>query len=384
MIRKQFSLVLDVGTTGVKAFIFDSKQNLLAKEYLHLNKFVKGNRVEQDPMEILKKSRLVMLKVLKASGIDPKRICKAGITNQRETIIAWSKTDGKPIYSAIVWEDNRTKNYCLALIKKYQKFVQNKTGLPIEAYFSASKIAWIIDNVKAAKPLLAAGQLSFGTIDSWILWNFVKNHPHLTDRTNASRTLLYNIKRQSWDDELLKLFNIPKQCLPKVLPSISYFGSLDGSISGLDCPVLAVCGDQQASTYAAGIKPRSTKVTFGTGTFIVQITDRFLIKSGFYTTITPSLNKPKYALEAKIGWGGKKIEEVLDNRKKLNLLIRQLIDETAIIIHELPYKPLKIIVDGGVSRNEPLIRLLRQKTGIIVVEQKIFDGTALGIAKMLK
>ncbi len=382
--NKSYYLILDIGTTGIKALVFDSKENLITKSYEKLNKSITKSRVEQDPYEILNKSKKVLRQAIKQSKVKSSAFKSLGITNQRETIVAWNKETGKVLYPAIVWEDSRTKKYTEALKRKSALKIKGKTGLPIIPYFSASKMNWILKNVPSAKILAQKKQLLFGTLDTWVLWNFDQNHPHLTDQTNAARTLLYNIRKLKWDDELLKTFGLSKNQLPEVKPSHSKFGKLKKEILGFPLEIQAMCGDQQSSTFAAGIKPGDTKITFGTGTIIVQILPRFILKPSFYTTLVAGKTHPVYALEAKIDSSGKQVTPVLNKPKKLEKVITQLATKTANVVNRLPKRPKKIIVDGGISQNNLLIKLLGQKTKIKIERQKTFDGTALGIAKLLK
>ena len=215
--RKKFRLVLDVGTTGIKAFVFDEKFRQVTKVYQKLKKrFPRRGWVEQDPHELVEVSRQVLRQAIKESKAARADFLGLGITNQRETTILWDKKTGLPIYSAIVWEDTRTKNFCRWLQFFHGRTVLNKTGLPIDPYFSASKINWLLHHLPAAKILLDKKRLLFGTVDSWLLWNFCQGHPHLTDETNASRTLLFNLRTRRWDKELLKIFEVPAQILPPV------------------------------------------------------------------------------------------------------------------------------------------------------------------------
>lgn len=407
-------LVLDVGTTGVKAFVFDKNLDVVARIYKPLKKYFpkKGpagipggfdgvNWVEQKPQELLLVSKKALREAVRKSGVPKNSFLGLGVANQRETTILWDKKTGRPAYPAIVWEDTRTKKFCAGLQKKLKSRVRRKTGLSIDPYFSASKIWWILQNIPVARQLLRQGRLAFGTVDSWILWNFLNGSPHITDYTNASRTLLFNIKTFKWDKELLEIFQIPAGILPKVKPSQSFFGDLRKDILGFRVPVLAVCGDQQASMYAAlqsldkardkqslsgqaDTQKGVTKATYGTGTFIMQILGlRFRIREPFFTTIVPGKKRPIYALEAKIDCCGKKVESVLDKPKKLKAALTILTKVVNSHLKKLPQKPKELIVDGGVSQAEYLISTQANISGISVQRQKIFDGTALGSAKLM-
>jgi glycerol kinase len=383
--NKGFSLVLDLGTTGVKAFIFDNNFNILVKAYQPLKKyFPRKGWVEQKPQEFLEVSLRVLQEVVKKSGLSRDFFIGFGLTNQRETTILWNKKTGKPIYPAIVWEDVRTKKFCTKLQKKYNQIIKDKTGLTLNPYFSASKIYWILQNVPEAKEVLRKNNLIFGTVDSWILWNFLENNPHLTDYTNASRTLLFNIKTSSWDKELLEIFQIPPEILPRVKPSQFFFGNLKKEILGFSLPVLAVCGDQQASLYAAGVKRGITKVTYGTGTFVMQVIgSRFITHNNFFTTLVPGRKHPLYALEMKINDTGKQVEKVLQKKMPLGSILRAIAEKVDKILKNLPRKPKVLIVDGGITRDYKIVSIQRSVSEIKVKPQRTYDGTALGVAKLI-
>ncbi len=398
-VRKKYFLVLDIGTTGVKAIVFDSSFNLKKRVYLPLKKsFPQPGWVEQNPQELVKTSQKALRQVIKESGLSGNDFYGLGITNQRETTILWDKKTGQPVYPAIVWEDNRTKEFCQGIKKEWGTMVRKKTGLEIDSYFSASKIRWILENSAEAKRVLRKKNLLFGTVDTWLLWNFTGQH--LTDYTNASRTLLFNIRTLKWDRELLKIFQIPAGLLPQVRPSRANFGRLKADVLGFSLPVMAICGDQQASFYAAlsssemrlprrsalGEAPRNDfcsiiKVTYGTGTFIMQdLGQRFLIKEPFFTTLVPNGQRPHYALEAKITQGGKEAEALMKKPEELKKFLRQLTIQVDRYLKLLPQKPKEIVIDGGVSRFPDLAPLQEQISGLAIKKQRIYDGTALGVA----
>jgi len=219
---KKYILTIDAGTTGLTVILFDDELKIVDKEYSELSQiYPNENWVEHDPTELIDKIELATDKITKKHF--KKNITSIGITNQRESVVVWNKKTGKPIYNTIVWQCKRTNDFCKSL-KKEKKSVFKKTGLYIDSYFSATKLKWIIDNVKCAKLLIENDKLMFGTVDTWIIWNLTNRKKHLTDFTNASRTLLYNINDKKWDNELLKLFNIPKKVLPEVKNSIDNYG----------------------------------------------------------------------------------------------------------------------------------------------------------------
>lgn len=383
--NKKHALVLDLGTTGIKAFVFDDNLNVVGKAYRPLQKsFPKKGWVEQNPQLLLSISRAILKQVIKHCDLPVKSFIGFGITNQRETTILWNKVTGQPVYPAVVWEDKRTTRECSKWQNKFGELVHQKTGLTINSYFSASKIWWILKHSKTAQRLLKQNRLAFGTVDSWILWNFLQGHPHLTDYTNASRTLLFNIKTLKWDRDLLRIFGVSPRLLPCTKPSYGKFGKSQKDLLGFSLPVLAVCGDQQASLRATGTKTGTTKATFGTGSFLLQIIgSRFASHNEFFTTLTANETQPSYALEAKIEFYGKNIEEALSSPNKLDQALKKLAKMTDQKIKRLPSKPKNLVIDGGVTRDGKLAPILSNISHLPVHEQKIFDGTALGIAKLM-
>ncbi|OGG44786.1 hypothetical protein A2841_02315 [Candidatus Kaiserbacteria bacterium RIFCSPHIGHO2_01_FULL_48_10] len=383
---KKYSLVLDIGTSGIKAFVFDEHLNVVSRAHKALSRFSEHiDWTEQKPEDLLQISAELLKEAVAKSGIPEESFIGLGITNQRETTILWDRDSGKPVYPAIVWEDVRTKEYCQTLHKDFGILVREKTGLSIDPYFSAPKIRWILDNVKEARELLGLGRLVFGTVDSWILWNFLQGEKHLTDQTNASRTLLFNIKETKWDKELLDVFQIPKEILPEAHPSQSFFGNLKSDIVGFSLPVIAVCGDQQSSLFAAGTDVGTTKVTFGTGTFVSQVLGSdFLLSDKFFTMLIPSKDRPRYALEAKINSSGKKIENALGEPEKLQAVYKELAKQVNEYIQYLPHVPKEITIDGGGTRDGLAASILADITRLPIKSQTIFDGTALGVAMMVR
>jgi glycerol kinase len=276
--------------------------------------------VEHDPFDILTSQLGSAIEVMGKARVRPRDVIALGITNQRETTIVWDRETGKPVYNAIVWQDSRTG----ALTKKLaddgaQETVRQKTGLLLSPYFSASKIAWILDNVNGARARAEAGKLAFGTVDSWLVWNLTSGKRHVTDRTNASRTLLYNIVDGKWDDDLLKLFNIPKSLLPEVVWSNENVGQVTTSLGLGEVEIAGIAGDQQSALFgqlcvAAG----DAKNTYGTGCFLLQhIGEKFTLSSHrLITTLTCSTDKKlAYALEGSIFIGVAVIQWLRDNMK---------------------------------------------------------------------
>ncbi len=318
---KKFIVALDQGTTSSRAVLFDEngKQiGIAQQEFEQL--FPASGWVEHDPVEILQTQLKTLDDLIKESGIAYSNIAAIGITNQRETAVVWNKNTGQPVYNAIVWQDKRTADICEALKKDgLEPYVRNNTGLVIDSYFSGTKIKWILDNVAGARALADAGELLFGTIDTWLIWNMT-NGTHVTDYTNASRTLLYNIKELRWDDTMLRALDVPKSMLPEVKPSGHHFG--DFKISDTSIPIAGVAGDQQAALFGqACFQPGEAKNTYGTGCFLLMNTGENLqfSENGLLTTIAWGLdNKVYYALEGSVFVAGAAIQWLRDGLAIIN------------------------------------------------------------------
>ncbi len=318
---KKFIISIDQGTTSSRVILFDTKGNIVfVSQYEFKQYFPKNGWVEHNPNEIwsttLKALKQVINKAKKLKG----HILTIGITNQRETTILWNKKTGKPIYNAIVWQDRRTQDYCKLLKKKnYENSFRNKTGLFIDPYFSATKIKWILDNVKISKKLLSSNDLLFGTVDTFLIWKLTKGKQHLTEASNASRTMLYNINNNKWDKEILKKLNIPQKILPEVKNSADNFGKTDKKITGVEISISAVLGDQQAAAFGQTcFEKGSIKSTYGTGAFVIMNTGPKKInsKNKLLTTICYRLNnKNTYALEGSIFIAGAGVQWLRDKVK---------------------------------------------------------------------
>ena len=318
---KKFIISIDQGTTSSRVILFDTKGNIVfVSQYEFKQYFPKNGWVEHNPNEIwsttLKALKQVINKAKKLKG----HILTIGITNQRETTILWNKKTGKPIYNAIVWQDRRTQDYCKLLKKKnYENLFRNKTGLFIDPYFSATKIKWILDNVKISKKLLSSNDLLFGTVDTFLIWKLTKGKQHLTEASNASRTMLYNINNNKWDKEILKKLNIPQKILPEVKNSADNFGKTDKKITGVEISISAVLGDQQAAAFGQTcFEKGSIKSTYGTGAFVIMNTGPKKInsKNKLLTTICYRLNnKNTYALEGSIFIAGAGVQWLRDKVK---------------------------------------------------------------------
>ncbi|HNL36052.1 MAG TPA: FGGY family carbohydrate kinase, partial [Agitococcus sp.] len=277
-----YLLSLDQGTTSTRAIIFNLQGQAVARAQLELKQYFPADGwVEHDAEEIAQSSLAVCREALQQSGITAQQIAAIGITNQRETTVVWDRKTGKPIHKAIVWQDRRTADTCLKLKNRgHEAMVQQKTGLLLDPYFSASKLAWILDNVSGARKRAEKGELAFGTIDTWLIWQLTGGKKHATDATNAARTLLFNIHTQEWDEELLKLFNIPVSLLPVVQDSASDFGLTETRLFGAPMQIGGVAGDQQAALVGqACFNSGMVKSTYGTGCFMVMNTGDEAINS---------------------------------------------------------------------------------------------------------
>ena len=321
---KKYIMALDQGTTSSRAILFDKEGNVVAtsqKEFTQI--YPKSGWVEHNPMEIWGSQSGVMREVLETNYIRPEEICAIGITNQRETTIVWEKSTGKPVYNAIVWQCRRTSEICDELKEKgYDKLIKDKTGLILDAYFSATKIKWILDNVEGAREKAENGELLFGTVDTWLIWNLTRGKVHVTDYSNAARTMLYNIKELKWDDEILEILEIPKCMLPEVKPSSCVYGHTDdGMLSGAQIPIAGCAGDQQAALFGQTcFEEGSAKNTYGTGCFMLMNTGEKMVesKNGLLTTIAWGVDgKVEYALEGSIFIGGASIQWLRDELRVL-------------------------------------------------------------------
>ncbi|HEY5326589.1 MAG TPA: glycerol kinase GlpK [Mucilaginibacter sp.] len=313
-----YILALDQGTTSSRAIIFDHKghiRSIAQKEFTQI--FPKPGWVEHNPNEIWSSQAGVAAEATVKIGINSKNIRAIGITNQRETTIVWNRETGLPVYNAIVWQDRRTAAFCDNLKNEgLTELIRSKTGLIIDAYFSASKINWILHNVEGANELAAAGKLAFGTVDSWLVWKFTRGKVHVTDVTNASRTMLYNIITQEWDQELLQIFGIPKSMLPEVKQSSEVYGETDTTIFASKIPIAGIAGDQQAALFGQMcIDKGMVKNTYGTGCFmLMNIGGRFIAsKNNLLTTIAWKINgEIQYAFEGSIFIGGAVVQWLRD------------------------------------------------------------------------
>ncbi len=271
-LSNKFVLSLDQGTTSSRAIVYDQNGKMAGtaqKEFRQI--FPKPGWVEHDPRDIWNSQNRVMHDALRNAGIGARDVAAIGITNQRETALIWDRESGEPICNAIVWQDRRTSEFCDELkARGLKEMIQEKTGLVIDAYFSATKWRWILEHTPEAKKMAAEGRLALGTVDSWLIWNLTGGKVHVTDVTNASRTMLFNIKTLEWDMELLELFGIPESMLPEVKSSSEVYGETAKGILSVSVPIAGIAGDQQAATFGQMcLSPGSVKCTYGTGCFIL-------------------------------------------------------------------------------------------------------------------
>ncbi len=440
---KKFLVAIDQGTTSTRTILFDTSGNvkfISQREFKQY--FPKNGWVEHDPNEIWKTTLTSLKKVLQKANKLNGKILSIGITNQRETTVIWNKKNGKPIYNAIVWQDRRTQEYCDNLKKNnFENKIRNKTGLFIDPYFSATKIKWILNNVKNSKKLLKSNDLLFGTIDTFLIWKLTKGQKHLTETTNASRTMLFNINTNKWDKDILKKLKIPYKILPEVKNSADNFGSTNKKVVGKEIPISAVIGDQQAAAVGQScFQKGSIKSTYGTGAFVIMNTGskKILSKNKLLTTICYTLKgKNTYALEGSIFIAGAGVQWLRDKIKLIKnanetekiakseknnygvyvvpafsgigapywrsdarglitgltrdsdwkSLVRAVVESVAYQSYDLfdamkkdGLKPKVIKVDGGMVANNWFTQFLSDIINLKVVRPKVLETTALGAA----
>jgi glycerol kinase len=319
-----YILALDQGTTNSRSIIFNKKGDIISlaqKEFTQIYPF--PGWVEHDAMEIWSSQISTIGEALAKAGITIKQIAAIGITNQRETTVLWDRISGKPLYNAIVWQDRRTAGECDQLVKAgHSNMIRQKTGLILDSYFSATKIKWILDQVPDARDKAERGELAFGTIDSWLVWNLTGGKAHVTDVSNASRTMLFNIHTGEWDEDLLKFFTIPRNMLPEVKSSSELYGRTSGIVPGSDIPIAGIAGDQQAALFGQMcIRPGMVKNTYGTGCFMLMHTGKraFESKNNLLTTIAWRIgDKTEYALEGSVFIGGAAVQWLRDGLRMIH------------------------------------------------------------------
>ncbi len=321
---KKYILSLDQGTSSSRSLLFNKEGNVVDSAQTEFNQFYpKAGWVEHDPIEIWNSQIKTAKELINKQNIDPSEIGAIGIANQRETIILWDKNTGEPVYRAIVWQDKRTADLCKKLSKEgWSEYVKKNTGLVIDSYFSATKIHWILNIVPGIKERAIKGEILAGTIDTWLTWKLTAGKLHITDYSNASRTMLFNINSLEWDEDLLELFGVPKQILPEVRMSSEIYGYTDKTIFGKEIPIAGIAGDQQAALFGqACVSDGMAKNTYGTGCFMLMNTGNKPVESesGLLTTIAYGLNgEIKYALEGSVFIAGAAIKWLRDALKIIN------------------------------------------------------------------
>ena len=440
----RYVLALDSGTTSVRSILFDARGVPVAQASQPITQhYPRPGWVEHDAREILAKQVSTVSEVQYASGIHSDRIACVGITNQRETVVVWDKATGEPVHNAVVWQCRRTEPQIAALRERgLSDFVAGRTGLVLDPYFSASKVAWILDNVPGARRRAEAGELLLGTVDTWLVWNLTHGEVHATDRTNAGRTMLYNIHALDWDDELLELFGVPRAMLPRVLPSVADYGHVASDVLMTRPPICGVAGDQQASLFGhCCFEAGQAKATYGTGCFMLMNTGASPVRSsnGLVTTIAASAGEEvRYALEGSVFNAGSVVQWLRDElglirdageteelalsvpdtagvylvpaftglgapwwdadargvicgltrgctrahlaRAALESVAYQVLDVLAAMRRDFPCALESLAVDGGGSRNRFTMQWQADMLGCPVVRPRTAETTALGAA----
>lgn len=315
----QYILAMDQGTTSSRSILFDRHGNTVAMAQKEFTQhYPQPGWVEHDPVEIWSTQAAVTAEALAKADLSGKNIAAIGITNQRETVVVWDKNTGNPVYNAIVWQDKRTADFCQQIRddEKGGEWIQKKTGLVVDPYFSGTKIRWILNNVPGARERAEAGELICGTIDTWLIWNLTQGALHITDVSNASRTLLFNINTLDWDDELCQLFSVPRQMLPRVCSSSESYGKTDAALFGVNVPIAGIAGDQQAALFGQRcIDKGMVKNTYGTGCFmLMNVGDQPVYsQNNLLTTVAWQIDgKTDYALEGSIFIGGAVVQWLRD------------------------------------------------------------------------
>jgi glycerol kinase len=439
-----YVLALDQGTTSSRAIVFDHDAAVVTvcqREFQQI--FPRPGWVEHDPNEIWATQISVATEALGRAHLRPRDIAAIGITNQRETTVVWDRETGAPVHNAIVWQDRRTADFCDRLKRDgHEDFVRERTGLLIDAYFSGSKVAWILDNVPGARARAEAGKLAFGTIDSWLVWQLTSDSTHITDVTNASRTMLFNIKTLKWDEPLLELLRIPPSMLPEVRPSSAVYGRVSTSLGVADVPIAGIAGDQQAALFGQMCVSRGlTKNTYGTGCFLLQNTGESPVTSRnrLVSTVAWQVgDKTMYALEGSVFIGGAVVQwlrdglgiiakssdvgplaaSVPDNggvylvpafaglgaphwdpyargtivgitrgttaghiaRAAVESIAFQVADLLDAVRHDAGIDLAELRVDGGAAANDGLLQFQADLLGVAVVRPQVIETTALGAA----
>ena len=443
MPQGRYVLALDQGTTSSRAILFDAEGTPVSSAQQEFRQiFPHPGWVEHDAKEILQTQRATAREALKMSDVPPTEVLAIGISNQRETTIIWDRQTGEPIHNAIVWQDRRTAEACRELKSLgAEGLVRERTGLVIDPYFSASKIGWLLDHVPGARQRAARGELAFGTVDTWLVWHLTGNRTHVTDVSNASRTMLYNVHMHDWDDELLQLFDVPRALLPDVHPSTHAFGMVPKGFLGAPLVIGGVAGDQQAAMFGQACHaPGMAKNTYGTGCFMLLHTGSELVRSEYGLVSTPCahLREKEYALEGSVFIGGAVVQWLRDelgffkSSAEVEALANSVLDAGGVFVvpaftglgapywdanargailgltrgssrahiaraalESIAYQSADVLdamqkdsgrtltelrVDGGATANDLLMQFQADLLGVPVVRPKILETTALGAA----
>ena len=442
---KKYILSFDQGTSSSRAILYDNKANIIGKgQRAFSQRYKYKNWVEQDPWEIYNTQIQAAQDLFDSCNISLDEIAALGITNQRETTIIWDRKTGQPIYPAIVWQDKRTEKKCLKLRKRKGDYIREKTGLVVDSYFSATKIQWILDHVEGSKERAENGELAFGTVDTWMVWNLTKGKSFITDHSNASRTLLFNINTLDWDEDLLELFDIPRALLPNLVENSGDLAMVDSSIFGEELIIGSLLGDQQAALFGQTcFKKGMLKTTYGTGSFTLMNTGKKprFSDNGLLSTVAWTINgETNYAIEGNIFIAGAAVKWLRDNldiissvedseymaysvkdsggvtvipalaglgapywnnnvqgaiigltlgtkkehivRATLESLAYRTADMLRLIEQESEIKIKSLAVDGGASANNFLMQYISDITRINVDRPRIIETTSLGSAYM--
>ena len=441
---EKYILSLDAGTTSNRAILFDHSGQIIASAQQEFEQiYPQAGWVEHNATTIWETQLAVLKQVIQKAGIEPNQVAAIGITNQRETTVVWNRETGEPICNAIVWQDRRTAQYCDELKSRgMEQTIAEKTGLVIDAYFSGTKLKWILDNVEHAREMAAAGKLAFGTVDSWLVWKLTGGKTHITDVSNASRTLMYNIHTLDWDDELLRVLEVPKSVLPEVKASSEVYGSTTEDLLGAEIPIAGIAGDQQAALFGQMcIEEGMVKNTYGTGCFVVMNTGTKPIasKHKLLSTIGWQIgDQVTYALEGSIFIGGAVVQWLRDqlgiikSSSEIEGLARQVPDNGGVVfvqgfvglgaphwdqyatgaiigltrgtgkahiaraaLEAIAFRSMEVLetmvkdsgiklnelrVDGGAAVNDLLMQIQADSISTTVVRPKITETTALGAA----
>ncbi|MEA5510076.1 glycerol kinase GlpK [Crocosphaera sp. UHCC 0190] len=442
--QSKYVLALDLGTTGNRAIIFDHQGSIVGQAYKELTQhYPHPGWLEHDALEIWQDTRNVLEQVLEKTNIPAKDIATIGLTVQRETCLLWDKNTGKPLHKAIVWQDRRTSPLCLKLREQGKaEEIEKRTGLILDPYFSATKLAWLIDWVKENKPDMNFDHVIAGTVDTWMLWNLTGGKVHATDHSNASRTMLMNLDTRNWDQTLLDLFKIPPQIMPEIKPSMGLFGHTDADLLGVEIPITGIFGDQEAALFAHGCsRPGLLKCTYGTGSFLIVQAGHEVMRSQNRLLATVAWTTEKsanYALEGAIFTTGAAIQWLRDGLKIINhaaeteTLCNQVADTNGVyfvpalsglgaphwdmtargaflgitggvqrehmvraVLEAIAYQVKEVVeainkdsdmsvarlkVDGGASQNNFLMQFQADALGVPVERPAVLDATAQGAA----